>query len=165
MQIHGRHRGDRSAGFTMTELILVILMLGIMAAIALPSFTSKTEFDARGFFDQTQNMIRYAQKVAIAQRRTVWVQLDQTTGTICLTYVLVNTNCASDGGVPVADPDELTWYKKTAPAKVSFASSMSFAFDALGRLNEVARQEIKVQQDVSVPFDTIQVEAETGYVH
>jgi general secretion pathway protein G len=38
--VGSRHRNTRRAGFTLTELLLVIAVLGIAAAIALPSYSS-----------------------------------------------------------------------------------------------------------------------------
>jgi MSHA pilin protein MshC len=150
-------------GFTMVELIMVMVILGILSAIALPRFTGRVDFDARGFFDQTQNMIRYAQKTAIAQRRPVWVQINQTPSVICLTYAAVSVNCSSDGGAPVLAPNEQNWFVRTAPADVSFGSSPQFSFNALGQPS--SGLVLTLYRNGSTSIGQIRVEAETGYVH
>lgn len=152
-------------GFTMVELILVLVVFGILSAIALPRFSDRVDFDARGFFDQTQNMIRFAQKTAIAQRRPVWVQIGQADGVICLTYVQVNTNCQNDAGAPVMSPDEQNWFRRTAPADVSFGASAVFSFNALGQPNPNSVQTVSLFQNATLAVGIIRVEAETGYVH
>ncbi len=149
-------------GFTLVELITVIVLMGVLAAIALPRFSERTEFDARGFFDQTVSTLRYAQKTAIAQRRDVFVQIDQSTGNICLTYVAVDANCTSNVNTSpnaVLDPSDLTWIKRKAPAGVSFGASSSFRFTPIGRPNPNISQTIVINGG-----GTIVVERETGYV-
>lgn len=154
-------------GFTMMELIMVIVLVGILAAIAGPRWIGQTEFDARGFYDQTLGMLRYAQKVAIAQRRDVWVQVDQATGNICLTYLAVDPNCATNlttSTNAVLDPANGAWFKKTTPKNVTLGSSFSFKFTALGRPNPNVSQSIVITGGAS-GGGTIVVESETGYVH
>jgi len=56
----------KTSGFTLVELILVIVLLSILSAVALPRFFGRSDFDERVFFDDTLNAIRYAQKVAVA---------------------------------------------------------------------------------------------------
>src|ERR1035437_10071807 len=67
-----RARGHQR-GFTLIELIMVMVMLGVLAVFAAPRIFNSDDFYARGFHDETLGLLRYAQKAAIAQRRTVCV--------------------------------------------------------------------------------------------
>ncbi|WP_230874879.1 hypothetical protein [Methylomonas sp. LL1] len=53
-------------GFTLIELVMIIVMLGILSATAMPRFFDLSIFQQRGFFDDTLNAMRYAQKLAVA---------------------------------------------------------------------------------------------------
>jgi MSHA pilin protein MshC len=62
-----------AAGFTMVELIIVMILIGILGAIGAARFFSPTGFDAAAFAERSAAMLRYAQKLAIAQNRPVYV--------------------------------------------------------------------------------------------
>jgi MSHA pilin protein MshC len=64
----------RSGGFTMVELIVVMVLVGILGAIGAARFFNRTGFDAAAFAERSAAMLRYAQKLAIAQNRNVYVQ-------------------------------------------------------------------------------------------
>ncbi len=59
-------------GFTLIELVVVIVISVVLAAFAAAQINTQT-FNALGFADQAASMVRYAQKTAISQRRTVVV--------------------------------------------------------------------------------------------
>ncbi len=154
-----------SSGFTIIELVMVMVLAGILAVAIIPRFAKKSAFDERGFFDQSIDMVRYAQKVAIAQRRDVFVNVS--TNTICLTYV-ADANCTSATAAnQVISPADQLWFKRDATtakqAGGAFVApvSFSFSFSALGRPS--AATVISVTS--TAPTQTITVEAETGYVH
>lgn len=65
----------KARGFTLVELITVMVVIGILAVAALPRFFDRNVFEARGFLDETRALLSYAQKTAVAQRRTVCVAL------------------------------------------------------------------------------------------
>jgi MSHA pilin protein MshC len=76
---------SRAAGFTMVELIVVMVLIGILGAIGAARFFNRTGFDAAAFADQSAAMMRYAQKLAIAQNRPVYVQASTEGLKLCYT--------------------------------------------------------------------------------
>ena len=59
-------RNSRSRGFTLIELVVVIVILGILAAVAAPRFFDDRTFLERGYFEELAAALRYAQKLAVA---------------------------------------------------------------------------------------------------
>lgn len=150
----------RQSGFTLVELIVVMMIVGILAVAAIPRFFQKETFEARGYHDQVLSMLRYAQKAAIAQHTDVFVNADAGSHTVCLTYGSDPT-CASVVGV--INPADNSIFKKTAPDGVTLASSASFSYSALGRPSGSAAVVLGIVGDGITR--TITVERETGYVH
>lgn len=136
----------------MVELVLVIVVAGILAAVAVPRMVGRTGFDTRGFADQLAATVRFAQKLAVAQRRDVCVSL-----TANDTTLFYDAACAT----PAPGPGGEKPYTITAPGGVAIASSVaSLRFDAGGRPNTAAN----IQVNGSGTHNVL-VEQETGYVH
>ena len=157
---------QRESGFTIVELVAVIVITGIIAAIAAPRFIGVDAFDARGSFSTLVSALRYAQKTAIAQRTTVCVNVNTTTRIVTLTYRnLANCNLASTGNV--TDPATLAAYSKVLSNNVNIAAPIAtIGFDGLGRPVPNAAATFTITNAVvpGEPIRVITVEAETGYV-
>lgn len=143
----------------MVELILVIVIAGILAAVAAPRMMGRTGFDTRGFADQLAATVRFAQKLAVAQRTDVYVQLTANDATLCY---LATAPCPAASRAP--GPGGENPYTVSAPNGVAIASpATTLHFDAGGRPVNLAAQ-LDIQINGSGTHHVL-VEQETGYVH
>lgn len=149
-------------GFTMVELILVMVIAGILAAVAIPRLVGKNSFDTRGFTDQLAATVRFAQKLAIAQRTPVFVQFTATDATLC--YVAAAPCGAVADQVP--GPGGEKPYTVTAPSGLTISvtpATPALQFDASGGTSTLAAQ-LDIQVNGAGAYHVL-VEQETGYVH
>ena len=130
------------AGFTLIELIMTMVIVGILAAVVAPRFFDNNVFQERGAADQVKAALRYGQKVAIAQRSTVNVVITAAASSDCGTRLTGgNVNCVISNSVAVV------------PA------NPTVTFNALGQ-RTLGTGSITVGSSPAIT-----IEAETGYVH
>lgn len=145
-------------GFTMIELIVTMMIVGILAIAIVPRMDSLRGFDEIGFRDQVRATLEYARKTAVAQRRSVRV-------TVLASALSVEVQRQTPEGEGAA-----AWAALTLPGRSNNAINPpagvtldpdedTITFDALGRPDAGAAF------TVSGGAGTITVEAETGYVH
>jgi MSHA pilin protein MshC len=145
-------------GFTLVELVIVILLVAVLSFTALPRLMERDDALAQGFAEQVAATLRWAQKTAVAQRRLVYVNIDAAAGRVRACFDAAIT-CAQ----PLAAPD-LGTLDISAPARVALTSAVSqFSIDALGRPSLAANLELRATTAAGLAFAVI-VEQDSGYV-
>ncbi len=153
------HNGREQAGFTLIELVVVLVILGILAAVAAPRFFDGTAFLQRGYYEELAMALKYAQKLAVASGCPVRVTI--TAGSYQARQQAVQigscdlTDTTWPTGVRLADGQILAG---TSPGGVMTAPAVTMTFDALGRTDLGADQTISVG-----PF-ALTVLADSGFV-
>lgn len=71
-------RPGRDAGFTLVELVMVMVIVGALAAFALPKVLDMTAWRLRAFGDELQAQMQAMQRLALAQRKPVVATLNTT---------------------------------------------------------------------------------------
>lgn len=157
-----RHQDCKCCGFTLVELTATLVVIGILTAFAMPRFVGRTGFESRGFYDAAQSVVRYSQKIAIAQRQS---------SPKTPVYVLITANqiracydaaCAT----AVTDPSTGSALSLTAPPGVTLAPVTTFSFNGAGAPSFNAPLTVNVNSAEAGDINrTFLVEAGTGYVH
>ncbi len=159
-------RLENENGFTMVELIVVMIIVGIMAVAVIPRMDLLGGFDSRGMRDQTIAAMRFAQKSALAERRHVCVAIVNSDITLRIASAFATT--AACTAVTSLD-QELTYPADNCgsgnsrtvcrPARVTTTLGGGFIlFDPSGRPVSGAGSYTVTDESPII------VEAETGYV-
>ena len=146
-------------GFSLVELVVVLAVAGLLAAVAAPRFFGAGVFAERAWFDEVTGALRYARTLAVGSGCAVRVTLTATT------YVL-EQQAASGGHCDAGDstwptavrlPDGQT-ASGSAPAGVSLAPGATIVFDAAGRTN------LGSDLTITIGARTLTVRAGSGFV-
>lgn len=146
----------RAHGSTLVE---IVVLLGIVAAFAVPRFFDDRTFLQRGYYEELVAALRYSQKLAVASGCAVRVEITPSGYTA--------RQQAEPGGIcDMADSDWLSavalsdgnLLNGAAPIGVNVSPAVTLTFDALGGTDLGADRAISVG-----PF-AITVRADSGLV-
>ena len=120
---------DKCKGFSLVELIAVVVLLGILAVVAIGRFGDQDQILARGYFDEFASAMQFAQKLAISTGCEV--RMD----TVATGYALrqSSTCTAGDFTAAVAKPSDRTQNYANSDIPGSFSlTAGQITFDARG---------------------------------
>jgi MSHA pilin protein MshC len=157
------------AGFTMVELVVVMILVGVLAALGIPRLMGDKNMEAAVFGDQVVSGLRRARAVATSHRRVVCVS-------IAAQGVTLRLNGCGNAGLALtglADDEYATTDSALAVAPVAPLGAVLF-FQPDGRITSsgagtktVDNGSIAITATVNGQANTvrtIRVEGTTGYV-
>ncbi len=170
----------------MVELITVIIIVGILGAVGASRFFDNKLFENRAYADQAKTMLRYAQKLAITQNRSIFVRTDGNRFAVCSAAACgaasviaapggsnsgsraTRVSCQQNGAYSA------NWMCEGQPDTVNVAGTVGngIAFDALGRPYTINNNSATVlfAGETTITFTSgansskITIWRETGYV-
>jgi MSHA pilin protein MshC len=151
-------------GFTMVELIIVMILVGILAAYAVPKFAAMSSLSQDAWRDQVKSALRYAQKAAVSHRRLVCVDISAS----AITLQIASVNGATSCNTQLGGPGNAGSFGGSPPAgmSTSVAPSGTIYFQPDGRTTVMSggthTTAARAISMTGVP--SLQLFGETGYV-
>jgi MSHA pilin protein MshC len=145
-------------GFTLVELVVVMLVMAIVATVGMGRFAARESFAVQGVADQLVSALRLAQSTAVAQRATVYVALGSSPASLT---VCADVGCTQPLSPPGASS---TWLENAQGLELSAVTTFQFTASGAPSLGTAFETQVRTA-DGSVVSRAIRVEPVSGHVH
>lgn len=147
---------NRHGGFTLQELLIVITIIGILAAVAVPRFVDRGGFDLAGYQQELAAGLRFAQKYAFTSGCPTRV----TVSSGGFTAHVSSTCTTGDFTTPIPHPGRGGSLTSNTPSGLTLSpATVTFHADVRASGDSV----ITLTSDSSASH-SIEIIAKTGYV-
>ncbi len=155
-------------GFTLVELVLMMLIVSVVSLTAAPLFFSLSTYNQQVYQDEVMNTIRYARKLAVATSGSIQVIVDD--HSIALKNRTEGSSCNSGTSLAdIIDPvSNAAGYLRIAPnhATLVYSADWPIYFNSLGQV--LSASDCTIASDpITISVDgqpTMMLYGETGFL-
>ncbi len=160
-------KAGRTLGFTLIEIVMVLVIVSVLSAATLPRFFSVSAYNQAVYYSEVLNSLRYARKLAVATGSHIQVNVTGTS--LALVRRIEGSNCTTGTTFQaINDPaSQSLGYTKVAPGQVSltFSANWPLYFDALGQATQASTCSVVGTDTITVAGgNTVTVSGATGFV-
>jgi MSHA pilin protein MshC len=153
---------QRINGFTLIELTMTIVLVGILSASMMPKLFSYAVFQQRTLFDDTLNAVRYAEKLAVASSCNVMVSISANQFSLLRPTMSDRSKCTSttstDFSLAVSRPGTNQGNYQGSVSGISLSSTSQYIFF-------LAKGNASTAATITVGSQLIDVVMDTGFVY
>lgn len=165
-------------GFTLIETIMVIVILGILAALTIPKFNSFYGIKLSGAIKKVRSDIRYVQQLGISQHMDTRIVFDTANNSYQASYCTVSGGVCGNSWAAITDPftrGNLQAYFNTDPqyrgidlTGASFGGTSTLRFDWQGVPQNSSRVNLAADGSASFSYQgnssTVYITPNTGRI-
>jgi len=159
-------------GFTLTELVLTMVIMGVLTVVVAPRFFDVQVYDSRAAYNDVLSSLRYAQKLAVATGCQVQYSVNANTYSLFQRAPGVGANCntptepwATSVVNMAARNNDQTYDAVALTAGVVLTpTNFPIIFNALGQaINSGGTPDASPTATLAIGNDVITIWAETGF--
>ena len=155
-------RGQR--GFTITELVVTVVILGVLSASAMSRFSNATSAQERGYADQVLSAIHYGHRIATVGGCDLRVQMNNA-GLTLASWSTCSPVSHTGATTAIAHPDGSGTFVLAVPSGVT-TGTLDIYFDAKGSPHTTSTSaRLTAATTLAIGPRTVIIEPETGFAH